>query len=121
MPSDPELTQRNVIAAEVDKVIAALVSKSFIRDEFLKSLVRFYTVIENSANGLEDFKEKQELLNTVYERFFQGYSVKVPDAHGIIDTPQPIVDFMYACVAEVLESEFGLSLGSPGVLILSAR
>ncbi len=33
-----EFTKRNVIAAEVEKVIAALVSKSFNRDEFLKSL-----------------------------------------------------------------------------------
>jgi hypothetical protein len=27
---------------------------------------------------------KQHFLNTVYERFFQGYSVKVVDTHGIV-------------------------------------
>ena len=72
---NPEFTQRNVIAAEVEKVIAALVSKSFNREGFLKSLDRFYRAIETTAHSMEDFSEKQHFLNTVYERFFQGYSV----------------------------------------------
>ena len=113
-----EFTQRNVIAAEVEKVITALVSKSFNRREFLKSLDRFYIAIEAAARGLEDFSEKQHFLNTVYERFFQGYSVKIADTHGIVYTPQPIVDFMCASVAEVLGREFGKPLGSPDVQIL---
>src|SRR5262249_34362980 len=74
---DEEFTRRNVIAAEVEKVIAALVSRSFSRDEFLKSLDRFYKAIELAAETIEDFADKQHFLNTVYERFFQGYSVKV--------------------------------------------
>ena len=42
----------------------------------------------------------------IHERFFQGYSVKVADTMGIVYTPQEIVDFMCASVAEVLEHEF---------------
>jgi len=57
-------------------------------------------------------------LNVVYERFFQGYSVKVADTHGIVYTPQEIVDFMCSSVAEVLQSEFGKTLGDEGVNIL---
>jgi len=37
---------------------------------------------------------------------------------GIVYTPQPIVDFMCASVVEVLEKEFGKSLGDPDVHIL---
>jgi type I restriction-modification system DNA methylase subunit len=59
-----------------------------------------------------------DFLNTVYERFFQGYSVKVADTHGIVYTPQEIVDFMCASVQEVLRAEFGLGLASPDVRIL---
>jgi predicted helicase len=55
---------------------------------------------------------EQHFLNTVYERFFQGYSVKTVDPHGIVYTPQPVVDFMCTSVEEVLKSEFGLTLGS---------
>ena len=110
---NPHFTQRNVIAAEVEKVIAALVSKSFNPDDFQKSLDRFYVAIENAARTLPEFSDKQHFLNTVYERFFQGYSVKVADTHGIVYTPQEIVDFMCASVEEVLRSPFGLNLDSP--------
>jgi hypothetical protein len=81
---DPDFTRRNVIAAEIEGVIDALTSQSFSRAEFLKSLDRFYKAIEGAAKLLTEFTEKQHFLNTVYERFFQGYSVKVADTHGIL-------------------------------------
>ena len=115
---DPEFTRRNVIAAEIEGVIDALVSQAFSRKEFLKALDRFYKAIEGAAKTMPEFQDKQHFLNTVYERFFQGYSVKVADTHGIVYTPQPIVDFMCASVEEVLKKEFGLTLGSPEVTIL---
>ena len=116
--NNPEFIRRNAIAAEVEEVIAALVSRSFDRMEYLKSLDRFYVAIENAARNLPDFSDKQHFLNTVYERFFQGYSVKVADTHGIVYTPQEIVNFMCASVAEVLEREFGKSLSSKDVYII---
>jgi len=116
--NNPEFVKRNAIAAEVERVIDALVSKSFDRTEYLKGLDRFYVAIEGAARLLPDFGEKQHFLNTVYERFFQGYSVKVADTHGIVYTPQEIVNFMCASVAEVLEKEFGKSLSIPDVFII---
>jgi predicted helicase len=113
-----DFSRQNVIAAEVEAVIAALTSQSFSRHAFLKRLDKFYIAIEHAAANLEDFSEKQHFLNTVYERFFQGYSVKVADTHGIVYTPQEIVDFMCASVAEVLDKEFGKSLGDKDVHIL---
>ena len=115
---DQDFTRRNVIAAEVEKVIDALVSQSFNRSEFLKSLDPFYKAIESAAATIDDFSEKQHFLNTIYERFFQGYSVKVADTHGIVYTPQQVVDFMCASVEEVLKTEFGKRLGDKGVNIL---
>jgi hypothetical protein len=115
---NPEFVRRNVIASEIEKVIGALTSQYFNRAEFLGALDRFYDAIEDTAGDLQDFGEKQGFLNTVYERFFQGYSVKVADTHGIVYTPQEIVDFMCSAVEEVLENEFGLRLGDEGVNIL---
>jgi len=113
-----DFTKRNVIAVEIERVIEALASQSFSRSEFLRKLDHFYKAIEDAAHGLEDWSDKQHFLNTVYERFFQGYSVKVADTHGIVYTPQEIVDFMCASVEEVLKTEFGLGLGDPRVNIL---
>ncbi len=114
----PAFTRRNVIAFEIENVIDALMSQSFSRDEFLGSLDRFYVAIERTAATISDFSHKQHFLNTVYEQFFQGYSVKVADTHGIVYTPQPIVDFMVRSVAAILEREFGRSLADEGVHII---
>jgi predicted helicase len=113
-----DFVRRNVIASEIEKVIDTLASRSFNRNDFLKSLDRFYIAIEAAAKGIESWSERQHFLNTVYERFFQGYSIKRADTYGIVYTPQEIVDFMCASVDEVLKSEFGTSIAEPGVQIL---
>jgi predicted helicase len=113
-----DFTRRNVIAAEIEKVIQTLTSRAFNRSEFEKSTDRFYLTIENAARNLDDWSEKQHFLNTVYERFFQGFSVKQADTHGIVYTPQEIVNFMCNSVEEVLKREFDTSIAEPGVQIL---
>ena len=116
--NNPDFTRRNVIANEIASVIDALTSHSFSRDDFLGRLDSFYVAIERTAETISDFSQKQHFLNTVYEQFFQGYSVKVADTHGIVYTPQPIVDFMVKSVAAILEREFGRSLADEGVHII---
>ena len=116
--NNPDFTRRNVVAAEIEKVISELTKRAFNRDEFLSGLDRFYKAIERSAEETSGFSEKQAFLNTVYERFFQGYSPKEADTHGIVYTPQSIVNFMVRSVEEILQKEFGRSLGDKGVHIL---
>ncbi|GAC1624271.1 MAG: hypothetical protein NVS4B11_19510 [Ktedonobacteraceae bacterium] len=116
--NNPDFTRRNVIAAEIEKVIETLTSRSFDRNEFARRLDRFYIAIENAAKNLDDWTEKQHFLNTVYERFFQGFSTKQADTHGVVYTPQEIVEFMCASVDVILQREFNSSLSEPGVQIL---
>ncbi len=115
---NPDFTRRNIIACEVEHVIDALTSRAFSRQEFLRELDYFYRTIEDAAASITDFGEKQGFLNTVYERFFQGFSHKQADTHGIVYTPQEMVDFMCASVDVVLQREFGVSLSSKDVSIL---
>jgi predicted helicase len=115
---NPEFTRRNVIAAEIEKVIDSLTKRHFSRDSFLKDLDPFYKAIEETAANASDYAEKQAFLNKVYEKFFQGFNPKQADTHGIVYTPQPIVDFMVRSVEEVLKAEFGRSLSDKGVHIL---
>jgi predicted helicase len=111
-------TRRNVIAVEVERVIDALTGESFDRTAFIGNLAYFYQAIEEAARGLNDFAEKQTFINAVYEKFFQGYAVRVADTHGIVYTPQPIVDFMCAAVEEVLHDQFSQRLGDPDVCLI---
>jgi predicted helicase len=115
---NPDFIQKNVIAKDIEKVINALASKSFSKNEFLKNLNRFYVALETAAATIDDYSQKQHFLNTVYEKFFQGFSVKVADTHGIVYTPQPVVNFMVKSVDEILKQEFGKSLSDKGVQIL---
>ena len=114
----PDFVERNIIAHEIEKVISALMAQQFSRNEFLKPLDHFYGAIEKAADTIDDFSQKQGFLNTVYERFFQGFSVKVADTHGIVYTPQQIVKFMVKFVEHILQEEFGRSLSDEGVHII---
>ncbi len=111
-------TRRNIIAREIENVVDALIREAFSREEFLKPLDRFYVAIEQAAALCKDFSQKQHFLNTFYEKFFQGFSEDVADTHGIVYTPQPIVDFMVKSVEHILETEFNRSLSDTGVHII---
>jgi predicted helicase len=113
-----DFMQRNVIAVEIEKVIDALTSKSFSRDHFTKPLQHFYIAIEQAAETITDFHEKQRFLNTVYEEFFQGFCVRDADILGIVYTPLPLVNFMIASVQRVLVEHFKSSLSDDNVQIL---
>ena len=113
-----DFTSRNIIAIEIEKVSAALMRHAMSRDVFLEPLDRFYVAIEQAATLCRDFSQKQHFLNTFYEKFFQGFSEDVADTHGIVYTPQPIVDFMVKSVAHILETEFDRSLSDSGVHII---
>ncbi|MBZ5648685.1 MAG: N-6 DNA methylase [Acidobacteriia bacterium] len=115
---NPDFSRRNVIAQEIEKVIDSLTSKAFNKDAFLAGLDHFYRAIELNAESAEGYSEKQQFLNSVYERFFQGYSPKEADTLGIVYTPQSIVEFMVRSVEEILKKEFGRSLSDKGVHIL---
>ena len=114
----PDFVTRNVIAREIDTVVQALTSQRFNRHEFFRPLDRFYRAIETTAETIEDYAEKQGFLNTVYENFFQGFAVQMADTHGIVYTPQPIVEFMVRSVETILDQEFGRSLADDGVHVL---
>ena len=115
---NPDFRNNNTIAVEIEKVIQALTSQYFSRTEFMKKLDRFYFAIEHTAETIKDYSQKQDFMNTVYENFFQGFSVKVADTHGIVYTPQPIVDFMVRSVEDILQKEFRKSLSDENVHIL---
>ena len=115
---NPEFTDRNVIASQVENVIAALASASFSKSQFLAKLDPYYKAIEKAGSNLSHFTEKQDFLNSVYEQFFQKFSPDIADTHGIVYTPREIVDYMCNSVEEALKEEFGYTLASPEVVIL---
>lgn len=121
---NPDFARKNAIADEIERVVTALTARYFSRTQFLGQLDRYYRAIEDAAAGISDYAEKQAFLNTVYEQFFQGFSDRVADTHGIVYTPQPLVDFMVRSVDALLARHFAgddgtpQTLASPGVHVL---
>ena len=115
---NPDFTHRNIIAREIENVIRVLTQHALNRNQFFRELQPFYEAIEKTASTLTDFSQKQDFLNTLYQRFFQDFSVKDADRHGVVYTPQPIVDFMVNSVQHILKTHFGKSLADTGVHII---
>lgn len=113
-----DFVRKNVIAAEIEKVIDVLTIHHLNKESFLQELSSVHRAIEAVAERQADYRAKQNFMNAVYERFFQGYNVKAADTHGVVYTPEEIVDYMCASVEEVLELEFGKKLGDDGVIII---
>ena len=116
--NNSDFTRRNIIAREIERVVDALTRRAISREAYLKPLDRYYGAIENAARNCEQFSQKQRLLNVCYETFFQSYSERAADTHGIVYTPQPIVEFMVKSVQRILKEEFGRTLSSEGVHII---
>ena len=115
---NPDFTHRNIIAREIENVIRVLTQHALNRNQFFRELQPFYEAIEKTASTLTDVSQKQDFLNTLYQRFFQDFSVKDADRHGVVYTPQPIVDFMVNSVQHILKTHFGKSLADTGVHII---
>jgi predicted helicase len=114
-----DFLSKNAVAYELEQVIQTLVQGYGVSvEDFLKPLDRFYKALELAAGATDDYSQKQTFLNHVYEKFFQGFAVKVADTHGIVYTPQPIVDFMVKSVEAALQRDFNKSLAHEGVHIL---
>jgi hypothetical protein len=111
--NNPDFARRNVVAAEIEKVISELTKRAFNRDEFLSGLDRFYRAIEQSAENTTGFSEKQHFLNKVYERFFQGYSPKEADTHGMSRTARPFLRPSFRGRSFFAASKSNISFFSP--------
>ena len=115
---NPDFTRRNIIAREIENVIDVLTERTLNRSEFLPTLRALLCCDRDNCQYDYRLLPKTGFLNTVYEQFFQGFSVKVADTHGVVYTPQPIVDVMVKSVEYILQTEFNRSLSDSGVNII---
>ncbi|MBT9159735.1 MAG: hypothetical protein DDT26_00998 [Dehalococcoidia bacterium] len=70
------------------------------------------------AAGIDKADAKQKIIVELYDKFFRNAFPKMTERLGIVYTPVEVVDFIIHSVNEVLQSEFGQTLGSKGVHIL---
>lgn len=82
------------------------------------TLESFYASVKQRAAGIENATGKQKIVVELYDKFFQNAFPKLRDKLGIVYTPVEVVDFIIHSVNDVLQNEFGQTLGSEGVHII---
>jgi predicted helicase len=82
------------------------------------TLEKFYTSVRQRAADISDPTAKQKIVVELYDKFFRNAFPKMTERLGIVYTPVEVVDFIIHSVNDLLQSEFGQTLGSKGVHII---
>jgi predicted helicase len=87
-------------------------------DKEADTLQQFYDSVRRRAAGIDKAEGKQKIVVELYDKFFRNAFPKMTERLGIVYTPVEVVDFIIHSVNDILQEEFGVSLGSKGVHIL---
>jgi len=109
-------TQHNPVSKAMQAVLEALHEHHLEKEA--ESLQKFYDSVKRRAAGIDKADAKQKIIVELYDKFFRNAFPKMTERLGIVYTPVEVVDFIIHSVNEVLQSEFGQTLGSAGVHIL---
>ncbi|MCA1404659.1 DEAD/DEAH box helicase [Ensifer sp. IC3342] len=108
--------EANPVSQAMQAVLEALHEHNLEKEA--ESLQQFYASVKRRAAGIDKADAKQKIIVELYDKFFSTAFRKMTDRLGIVYTPVEVVDFIIHSVNEVLQSEFGQTLGSKGVHIL---
>ncbi len=111
-----KFTAQNPVSRAMQRVLDVLNEANL--DKESKDLEKFYASVKMRSQGITDPQAKQKLIVELYDKFFRRAFPRTTEKLGIVYTPVEIVDFIIHSVNEVLQSEFGQTLGSPGVHII---
>ena len=82
------------------------------------TLEMFYQSVRMRASGIDTIAGKQRIVVELYDKFFRKAFPRMTERLGIVYTPVEVVDFIIHSVNDLLQKEFGQTLGSEGVHIL---
>jgi predicted helicase len=108
--------QHNPVSIAMQTVLAKLHEHNLAKEA--ESLQKFYESVKRRAADIDKADAKQKIIVELYDKFFRNAFPKMTERLGIVYTPVEVVDFIIHSVNEVLQSEFGQTLGSKGVHIL---
>ena len=113
---DNAFTTNNPVSRAMETVLKQLHQHNIGKES--KSLQGFYNSVQRRAEGIKTAQGRQTLVVELYDKFFRSAFPAMTQKLGIVYTPVEVVDFIIHSVNDVLQSEFGQTLGSKGVHIL---
>jgi len=113
---DNEFTRNNPVSRAMETVLGQLHQHNLGKEA--ESLQAFYASVQRRAEGIKTAQGRQTLVVELYDKFFRTAFPTLTQKLGIVYTPVEVVDFIIHSVNDVLQAEFGQTLGSEGVHIL---
>jgi len=108
--------QNNPISQAMQGVLEVLQEHHLSKET--DTLQAFYDSVKIRAEGIDSAAGKQKIVVELYDKFFRNAFPKMTERLGIVYTPVEVVDFIIHSVNEILQTEFGQTLGSDGVHII---
>ncbi|HSB98257.1 MAG TPA: type ISP restriction/modification enzyme [Spongiibacteraceae bacterium] len=108
--------QHNPMSLAMQSVLDILQEHNL--DKEADTLERFYASVKQRADGIDNATGKQKIVVELYDKFFRNAFPKMTERLGIVYTPVEVVDFIIHSVNDILQSEFGQTLGSKDVHII---
>lgn len=110
-------TQDNPVSIAMEQVLATFdENTAFARER--EPLDAFYSKVTEKIRGLETVGAKQQMLVTLYDKFFSRAFPLLADRMGIVFTPVEVVDYILRSADAALHQHFGKRLSDEGVSIL---
>lgn len=111
-----DFTARNPVSLAMQQMVGALADRGLEAET--EELNSFYDDVRDRVKDIDNPEGRQRVAIELYDTFFRKAFPKDAERLGIVYTPVEIVDFIIRAVADLLEREFGASLGDEGVHIL---
>jgi predicted helicase len=111
-----DFTGQNPVSRAMQEILKVLDKHALEKET--ESLAKFYASVKMRAEGIDNAEGKQKIIVELYDKFFRNAFPKMTEKLGIVYTPIEVVDFIIHSVNDILQSEFGATVGTKGVHIL---
>ena len=114
---DHSFSKQNPVSRAMNTIAEMLTDHSMIENE-RRDLDSFYRAMIERIEAVHTLTGKQEIMRTLYDRFFSQAFPRMSERLGIVFTPVEVVDFIIRSADDAMRTAFGQGLGDPGVAII---
>ncbi|WP_346773799.1 type ISP restriction/modification enzyme [Schaalia sp. ZJ1691] len=117
MFDDQQFTAKNPVSRAMQAVLDVIGSNEmFVRER--QPLEAFYTTMVNRIRQIDSIAGRQQIMVTIYNKFFTKAFPDMASRLGIVFTPVEVVDYILHSANDALKEHFGKTLGDSGVELL---
>ena len=113
---DYSFASNNPVSQAMQQVLDVLQAHRLEKET--DTLDKFYASVAMRAEDIDNAAGKQKIVVELYDKFFRNAFPKMTERLGIVYTPVEVVDFIIHSINDLLQKEFGQTLGSKGVHII---